>query len=104
MTRSSSPYELTDRFDHEERAKLRGRTEDVSGIVRAVKPKSYGVWFGDEEEIQDQRTGELRKRQIWVWLPRKMTVRGDVSDPDVTTGKVETLTIPEWLAKDKGLI
>lgn len=40
---------------------------------------------------------------ITAWIPKSQLIDFDWDD-DYITGKSMTITIPEWLAKDKGLI
>lgn len=103
-------YPMSTRLDVKARAatqrQMRGRMEDVTGIVRriAASGKALALWAGETEDVQDPRSGEIRGREVWVWLPIKSIDRPDVADITAITGKTETLRVQEWLAKDKGLI
>lgn len=74
---------------------------DVSCTVRQIRDKAIAVADGTTEEHTDQRTGEVKERETWFWLPKSM-VEVDPSDYDV--GDTVTVTMPEWKAQDVGLI
>jgi hypothetical protein len=103
-------YPMSTRLDVKARAatqrQMRGRMEDVTGIVRriAASGKALALWAGETEDVQDPRSGEIRAREVWVWLPIKSIDWPGVADIKAITGKTETLRVQEWLAKDKGLI
>lgn len=74
---------------------------ELAVIVRDVREKSIAVSDGTTEDWQDPRTGEIREREKWFWLPR--------SQITLVTGWLEkggavTLAVPEWLAKQGGLV
>ncbi len=103
-------YPMSARLDDEAgeltKRQTRDRMEDVTGIVRriAASGKALALWAGETEDVQDPRSGEIRGREVWVWLPIKSIDWPGVADIKAITGKTETLRVQEWLAKDKGLI
>ena len=55
---------------------------------------AIAVADGTTEEAFDRLTGEVIEREKWFWLPRSQTqINSD-----------GTVTIPEWLAIEKGLV
>lgn len=68
---------------------------DIACHVRQVRDKAIAVADGTTEEH------EGRERECWFWLP-KSQIEVDPQDYDV--GDEVTVTLPEWLAQDKGLI
>lgn len=58
-----------------------------------VREKAVVIADGTTEEVVDRRTGEIVTREKWFYLPRQF----------VRIGK-GIVSIPEWLAKDRGLI
>ena len=64
---------------------LHKRRESHSG-------KSMAFWAGDYED------SENFKKELWVWLPYKCI------EIDNTDGDVCVVTVPEWLAIEKGLV
>lgn len=77
------------------------RLTDISCQVRQVRDKSIAVADGTTEEAADRRTGELRQREKWFWLPL-YAIEVDPADYDV--GDTVTVTLPEAIAREKGLI
>ena len=67
---------------------------EIACAVRRKTEKAIGVADGTTEEVSDERTGELREREKLFWLPLSQVA--DTGDG--------TVTMPEWLAKDKGLL
>lgn len=61
---------------------------DIACVIRAEREKSVAVADGTTE------THEGREREVWFWLPRSQI---EINDDG-------TVTMPEWLARDKGLI
>lgn len=80
----------------------KGRSIEVTGIVRMIKGKGLAIFAGELADSVDERTGQISQREVWVWLPLAKVARD--CDPETITGKAETLTIPEWLAQMKGLV
>ena len=68
---------------------------DIACHVRQVRDKAIAVADGTTEE------NEGRDREVWYWLPLSQ-IEVDPSTYDV--GDEVTVTLPEWLAMDKGLI
>lgn len=52
-------------------------------------------WTGRAVEVHDGKRS--------VWIPRSQ-LEDDIDDDEVEEGQEMTITIPEWLALDKGLI
>jgi hypothetical protein len=52
----------------------------------------------------DKKTGEITEGEDWVWLPRSQLSAADdgVWPPEPRTTR--KISMPEWLAKDRGLI
>jgi hypothetical protein len=63
---------------------------DIACVVRSNHPskKAIAVVDGTEEEVDG------RKRMKWFWLPRS----------EIEINPNGTVTMPEWLALEKGLI
>lgn len=61
------------------------RLVDIACEVRRETEKGLAIWDGGEEKDG---------REKWVWLPKANV---EVNDDG-------TVTMPEWLAKTKGLI
>lgn len=67
---------------------------DIACKVVQDREKAIAITDGTEEETVDPRTGEIKTREKWFWLPKsQVEVNGD-----------GTVTMPEWLAADKGLV
>lgn len=69
---------------------------EVTLILKLDDPAKAAIAVWDGDFI----SGTLKEK--WIWLPRSLVswepVRGSIRG-----GEIE-LTLPEWLAKDKGLI
>lgn len=74
---------------------------DVSCTVRQIRDKAIAVADGTTEEHTDQRTGEVTEREKWAWLAKSLI---EVDPEDYEVGDTVTVTMPEWVAEDKGLI
>jgi len=62
---------------------------DISAEKRHEKELAIAIWQGEYE-----KTPSGRDKEKWIWLPKsQIEDNGD-----------GTFTMPEWLAKDKGLI
>lgn len=71
------------------------RRETTSG-------KAWLVWDGvSKETVPDTRYGGHREREKWAVLPKSMVRR---PAPAEKRSAAETVELPEWLAKDRGLI
>lgn len=80
------------------------RTTEISATVRQIRDKAIAVADGTMEEVVDDRTGEVREREQWHWLPRAaIEVEGYAID-DRLVGRTVTIVLPESMAKAKGLI
>ena len=62
------------------------------------REKAIKVTDGTTEEYQDRQTGETHVGTKWFWIPRSQILGLE------REGDKVTLTLPEWLAKEKGLI
>lgn len=72
-----------------------GRTlTDIACKVMRTTEKGIAVADGTMEEIADRETGEVKEREKWFWLPKSQV---EVNDDG-------TITLPEWLAQEKGMI
>lgn len=74
---------------------------DIACHVRQVRDKAIAVADGTMDEQTDPRTGEITEREKWFWLPLSQI---EVEPEDYNAGDAVTVTLPEWLAMDKGLI
>lgn len=68
---------------------------DVELEARIVKGKAQAFWQGD---YQNNEEGEEPKEE-WVWLPLSQ-----IEVEESGSGKCVMVTMPEWLAQNKGLI
>lgn len=68
---------------------------DISCIVRQMREKAIAVTDGTTEEH------EGREREKWFWLPLSQI---EVDPSGYEPGDEVTVTLPEWLAAEKGLI
>jgi hypothetical protein len=72
---------------------------DIECYIMAEREKAIAIWDGVsmEDGLPDRKTGEIKPRKKWAWIPR--------SQIEITpNGKTFTVTMPEWLATEKGLI
>lgn len=58
---------------------------EVAADFRRDTDRGIAIWDGDRDEAG---------REVWTWLPKKL----------VENNGDGTFTMPEWLARDKGLI
>ena len=68
---------------------------DITCHVRAIRDKAIAVSDGTTEEH------EGREREVWFWVPLSM-IGIDPEQYDI--GDEVVVTMPEWVAADKGLI
>lgn len=68
---------------------------DVSLEPRMTKGKAQAFFQGDYEE----GNGVADNKEVWIWLPLSQIEVGEKG----ANGTCE-VSVPEWLAKDKGLI
>ena len=68
---------------------------EVSLEPRMIKGKAQAFFQGDYEESP----GTPDNKEVWIWLPLSQIEIGEKDG----RGCCE-VTMPEWLAKDKGLI
>lgn len=69
---------------------------DVSLEPRMVRGKAQAFWQGDYKENDG---GKPDAQEEWVWLPLSQ-----IEVTEVTDSPLVEVSMPEWLAKDKGLI
>ena len=74
---------------------------DVAVTVRQVREKAIAVADGTTHEHTDDRTGEITQRETWYFLPKSVI---EVDPEDYAVGDSVVVTVPEWLAMDKGMI
>lgn len=67
---------------------------DVELEPRMVKGKAQAFFAGDYEEAH----GTADNKEVWIWLP--------LSQIEITpiNNVLSTVSMPEWLANEKGLI
>ncbi|MCB1460939.1 MAG: hypothetical protein KDJ90_00570 [Nitratireductor sp.] len=69
---------------------------DINCRVVSDDPSKKAIAIADGTEEDDPRH-EGRKREKWFWLPRSQVEA-------IVFGTGHIVTMPEWLAKEKGLI
>lgn len=74
---------------------------EVSCIVRKITATQIAVADGTEETGKDARHGGDRPRERWFWLPISQVT---VEPEEYSIGQAVVVTMPEWLATDRGLI
>lgn len=79
----------------------RNRNVELSVIMRQVRTASIALADGKTEDVTNPVTGEITQRERWIWCPKSQVQR---PAPAAKPGEAETVLIPEWLAKDRGLI
>ena len=70
---------------------------DVHLEYRRVSPSGSSIAFFQGEFEEDGRGGQ---REVWVWLPKSQIE----IDGEEKHGKTVEVSLPEWLATEKGLI
>lgn len=73
---------------------------DIACHVRMIREKAIAVADGTSYMHDDGVHGEI-EREKWFWLPLSQ-IEVDPSDYDV--GDAVTVTLPEWLAMERGLV
>lgn len=68
-----------------------GKSNLVDVTLEKRMEKGAGIAFFQGELDKDDK-------EIWIWLPKSQI------EIEEGQGKACTVTLPEWLAKDKGLI
>lgn len=68
---------------------------DIACKVVRETEKGIAIADGTTEQHTDPKTGEITEREKWTWLPK--------SQVEVNTDE-GTVTMPEWLATEKGLV
>ena len=84
---------------------------DFAAVVKDVKDRAIALADGTTGDWTDPRTGEVTSREKWFWLPKsqlRLAEPGPRGRPipldAVSKGLAVTATIPQWLAKEKGLL
>ncbi len=77
---------------------------EIACDIRALTQTQIAIWDGRTAEKVDKKTGEITEGEDWVWLPRSQLSAADdgVWPPEPRTTR--KISMPEWLAKDRGLI
>ena len=69
---------------------------EIECQIQQDREKAIAITDGTTEEATNAK-GETYKRLKWIWLPKSQVTL-------VPNGKNWIVKMPEWLAKDKGLI
>lgn len=69
---------------------------DLQLEPRMTRGKAQAFWQGDYEDADG---GKPDTREKWVWLPLSQIEVAEVKDSPLVE-----VSLPEWLAVDKGLI
>lgn len=88
-------------YDSDWQRPLAGDKEvEIDCEVLRDNDRSDAILITDGKMVEkiDPETGEITEEQREAWIPRSKIIR------KVPDGKTIKLTIPEWLAKDRGLI
>ncbi len=67
---------------------------DIDLEPRMVKGKAQAFWQGEYNEDD-----KGNKKEVWIWLPLSQ-----IEIETSTCGRNSLVSMPEWLAMDKGLI
>lgn len=67
---------------------------EVSLDFRKETAGAYAFYQGDTTE--DEETGEIK--EVWIWLPKSQV------SIESRKGELCTVSMPEWIAQEKGLI
>lgn len=78
-------------------------TITITAEIRQGTERGLAIFQGHRHEVMDERTGELVERDHFVWLPkRQVTItrewRGKGNE------RLAEIEMPEWLAKERGLV
>ena len=78
---------------------------EVTATILEVRDASLKIADGSTTDVTDKTTGEVTKREKWIFLPKsQIEIEGhDMEDAGELVGKTVTLLVPEWLADEKGL-
>jgi hypothetical protein len=68
---------------------------EIECMIQSEREKAVAVTDGTEED--HEYNGKVTKRLKWFWLPKSQIAL-------VPNGKNWIVKMPEWLAKEKGLI
>ena len=87
--------------ERHERGGYQGRERNDTPVDISCYVRQLAVWDGTSmQDRADRRTGIIRPQEKWVFLP--MSLLGPLTLPG--HGEPAIIPIPEWLAKDRGLI
>lgn len=70
-------------------------------IVRASTERGLALYQGASREYVDETTGEITTKEHWHWVAKSLVTRLDARP---RRGQPELVRMPEWLAKEKGLL
>lgn len=78
---------------------------EVACVVRRVRADSIAVADGTMLKVVDERTGQQKLREQWFFLPRSQVTIEGLDDLDaLEPGQPVVVHLPEWLARNRGLI
>ena len=78
-------------------------TITITAEIRASTERGLALFQGERHEMMDERTGELTLRDHFVWVPKaQATIVREWRGPQGE--RLAEVTIPEWMAKQKGLV
>jgi hypothetical protein len=69
--------------------------------VRQIREKAIAVADGTMTENMDPYTGEVTEKEKWFFLPLSQI---EVDPEDYKVGDTVTVTVPEFIAVDRGLV
>ena len=78
-------------------------TVTITAEIRHTTERGLALFQGATHEVVDERTGEIRERDHFVWLPKSRVEiarewRGSKGE------RMAEIEVPEWLAKEKELV
>ena len=78
-------------------------TIEITAEIRHTTERGIALYQGATHDVTDERTGEVKERDHFVWLPKsQVTITREWRGRDGE--RMAEIGVPEWLAKDKGLI
>ena len=92
-------------IDQQMRSRDDGRDDpiDIECTIERDDPDKAGIaiWDGESRfEKVNPTTGEIKEYKKWTWIPRSKILGLKM----LADGKSAIITIPTWLAKDRGLV
>lgn len=75
----------------------------ITAEIRHTTERGFALFQGERHEVVDERTGEIVERDHFVWVPKSQVTitrewRGSQGE------RFAEVTIPEWMAKQKGMV